>query len=86
MNALYYSAIRHASTLMLDDYERVETRNQMRRWLVVVAFSGLSIVLAVTVPIQFISVSGFIYFVMPGFNAVFGQLHKRKLADSQRID
>ncbi len=86
MSALYYSAIQHASTLMLDDYERMETENQLHRWLVAIVFSLLSIFIAMTVPIQFISVSGFIFFVMLVFNVVFEQRHKRKLANLQRID
>ncbi len=80
MSALYYSTLKHSEMLFLDDYEKLETRHQQNRWIVGVVFSVISIVIAFAVPIQFVSLSGFVFFGVFIANLVSMRRHKRNIA------
>lgn len=79
MSALYYGAVKHADALMLDDYERLETRIEQHRWNVAILFSLLSILIAAFVPIQFVSMSGFIFFGMLIYQTLYRFVARKKL-------
>ncbi|MFK8030420.1 MAG: TMEM175 family protein [Gammaproteobacteria bacterium] len=79
MKALYHSALKQANALMLNEYELLETRYQSVRWTVSIAFALISIAISVFIPIQLISIAGFIFFVMMIFQHILHTLHKRKI-------
>lgn len=78
MGALYYSALRQSRELMLDDFEILETRFEMHRWAAAIGFSAASILIAAFVPIQFVSMSGFIFFGMLVYTEVCRRYYKKQ--------
>ncbi|MEM7081836.1 MAG: TMEM175 family protein [Pseudomonadota bacterium] len=80
MCALYFFAKRKADDLLLDSFERLETQFEFHRWLAAIVFSILSMLIALFIPIQFVSMSGFIFFGLFGYTAMVARQHKKNIA------
>lgn len=80
MSALYFSSLKHKSQLLLDEYECLATKNELHRWLAMAVFSIISIILAISLPVQLISLSGFVLFGIFIYNAIHTRFYRRRVS------
>ena len=81
---LNFRAWQLRDALQLNARERQITRSEMTGWSIPVGVGIISLVLALTLPIKYISWSGWIYFSMAILVPLQRQFRKRRLAQSPR--
>lgn len=77
---LYLHAWRKRSVLRLSDVELYETKSEAGVWLILVATGGLSALLGLTLPAEFIGLPGFAYMILPVATPLFAvRRNKRRV-------
>ena len=83
LSQLYRAALLNASFLALNPVERRNTRISIRRWAIAAGAGSLSIVLALFVPDQWITLAGYMYFALFPASWLFSRIDRRSLARLQ---
>lgn len=74
---LYLLAIKKKSTLSLNRYELHNTQGIFQRWVISILFAVLSLVLAYSLPINLLPLSGYILFGLFVVNYIHSKIHNK---------
>ena len=84
---LYRAALGSSGLLSLNSREQLETRINIYRWAISAAFGLLSILLALVLPPTWVSMAGYMYFLLVPFTALtLKQIRRKKMVKTSNSD